>query len=190
MNTSDMIRMTLPWIGTALGGPLGGMATEFVAKKLGLSNTTVESVKAVLGGMSPEKIAELKSADQEFQLKMAELGYDQIHRMEELNAKYEVANAADVNKTMQAETTAEHWPTYSWRPAIGFAVAFNLISASLVIFIGYIFKPELVPTIPGMLTAQAGLNAVALPVLGVASWFRGKAQADPAIQTATVTQRG
>jgi hypothetical protein len=96
---------------------------------------------------------------------------------------------------MQAEAAAEHWPTYSWRPAIGFAVAFNLISASIVVFIAYIFKPTLVSDIPNMLTAQAALNGVAMPILGIASWFRGKAQAnDTALpvttQTTVVTKKG
>lgn len=186
MNPMDLIKTALPWIGTALGGPLGGIAASFVGDKLGLPAATVDTVKAVLGGMTPEKLAELRVADNEFQVKMAALGYDQIYRLEQLN----IQNAADVNKTMQAEAAAEHWPTYSWRPAIGFAVAFNLMASSIIVFIAYVFKPELVPAIPAMLTAQAGLNAVALPVLGVASYFRGKAQADPAIQTTVVSAKG
>lgn len=178
MNVLDVVKSVLPWIGTALGGPLGGVAADAIGKTLGISNTAVEDVKSILAGMSPEKLAELKQADQEFQLKMAELGYDQLYRLEKLNNESAISNAADINKTMQAEATAEHWPTYSWRPAIGFAVAFNLTSASLVVFIAYIFKPDLVAAIPNMLTAQAGLNAVAMPILGIASWFRGKAQSN------------
>lgn len=186
MNPTELIKSALPWIGTALAGPLGGIAASFVGDKLGLPAATIDTVKAVLGGMTPEKLAELHVADNEFQLKMAALGYDQIYRLEQLNTQ----NASDVNKTMQAEAAAEHWPTYSWRPAIGFAVAFNLMSASLLVFIAYIFKSELVSAIPAMLTAQAGLNAVAMPVLGIASYFRGKAQADPAIQTTVVSTKG
>lgn len=186
MSPLDIIKVALPWIGTALGGPLGGEAASFVGEKLGLSNATVDTVKNVLAGMSPEKLAEFKQHDQEFQLKMVALGYDQLYRIDQLNAQ----SAAEVNKTMQVEATSEHWPTYGWRPAIGFAVAFNLISASFVVFIAYMLKPELVPQIPGMLTAQAGLNAVAMPVLGIASYFRGKAQADPEIQTAVVSSKG
>jgi hypothetical protein len=186
MSPLDIIKAALPFIGTALGGPLGGAAASFVGEKLGLSNATVETVKSVLGGMPPEKLAELQLAEQEFKLKMTALGYDQVYRIEQLNAQ----NFSDVNKTMQVEATAEHWPTYSWRPAIGFAVAFNLVSASLVVFIAYIFKPDLVQAVPGMLAAQAGLNAVAMPVLGIASYFRGKAQADPAVPTALMTSKG
>lgn len=198
MNPLDIIKSVLPWIGTALGGPLGGIATSFVADKLGLSGATTESIKSVLSGMTPEKLAELKAADQEFQYKMASLSVDSIQKMEALNIQgYQIAvqAAGDVNKTMQTESASEHWPTYSWRPAIGFAVAFNLVSASIVVFIAYIFEPNLVPAIPGMLTAQAGLNAVAMPILGIASYFRGKAQANaealPVTTSTTVmTQKG
>lgn len=183
---NDLIKAALPWIGTALGGPFGGMAASFIGDKLGIPAATVDTVKNVLAGMTPEKLEELKVHDQEFQVKMAMLGYDQVYRLEQLNAQA----SSDINKTMQAEAAAEHWPTYSWRPAIGFAVAFNLTAASIIVIIAYIFKADLVPQIPAMLTALAGLNATALPVLGIASYFRGKAQADPAIQTPLVTAKG
>lgn len=197
MSAADIVKSLLPWIGTALGGPLGGVAANFVGEKLGLSDKTVSSVKAALSGMNAEELLKLKTAEFEFQIKMSEMGFDQIYRLEQLNINSATQNAADINKTMQAEASAEHWPTYSWRPAIGFAVAFNLVSSSFVVFIGYIFQPELVAQLPNLLTAQAGLNAVAMPILGIASWFRGKAQAEAAapvlptsIQTTTVSTKG
>lgn len=190
MNPLDIIKAALPWIGTALGGPLGGAAASFVGDKLGIPSATVDTIKSVLGGMSPEKLAELKQADNDFQLKMTQLGYDQLYRLEALETQAEQAGATDINKTMQLEASSEHWPTYTWRPAIGLAVAFNLLSSSLVVFVAYMFKPSLVSQLPGMLTAQAGLNAVAMPILGIASYFRGKAQADPAVQTIPVGAKG
>lgn len=190
MNSTDIIKTVLPWIGTALGGPLGGVAASFVGDKLGVPAATVDAVKNVLSGLSPDKLEEFKQHDQEFQLKMTQLGYDQLYKLEQLEVQEQVQSSNDVNKTMQSESSSEHWPTYSWRPAIGFAVAFNLISASLVVFIAYVFKPELTSQLPGMLTAQAGLNAVAMPILGIASYFRGKAQADPSIPTIPVSSKG
>lgn len=189
MISLEVIKSVLPWIGTALGGPLGGLATSFVADKLGLSGSTVDTVKSMLMGMTPEKLAELKAADQEFQIKMAALQIDSLEKMESLRIQgyqAEVSAATAVNTTMQSESASEHWPTYSWRPAIGFAVAFNLVSASLVVFVAYLFRPELVSQIPGMLTAQAALNGVAMPILGIASYFRGKAQVGEAAVPTTV----
>lgn len=177
---NELIKSALPWIGTALVGPLGGIAATAVGRALGLDDKSVEKVKEVLSGMTPEQVEKLKETELQVQVQLAQMGYDSLAKLEELNVRV----LESVNKTMQTEAVAEHWPTYSWRPAIGFAVAFNLISASIVIFIAYIFKPDLVPQIPGMLAAQAGLNAVAMPVLGIASYFRGKAQADPNIPPA------
>lgn len=104
-----------------------------------------------------------------------------------------VQNAGDVNKTMQTEAVAEHWPTYSWRPYIGFSFGTLGIVGGVTAAIAYIgvmffsVKPEVLSYLPGMLGAEAAIMATMAPVLGVASWFRGKMQADPSIPT---TNRG
>jgi hypothetical protein len=41
--------------------------------------------------------------------------------------------------------------------------------------------------VPGILATVARILAVVSPILGVASWYRGKMQADPSIPT---TNRG
>lgn len=174
---NELIKTVLPWIGTALVGPLGGIAVEAVANHLGLDKATVESVKDTLSGMTPEQLSELKQAEMEVQVKLQGMGYDSIQKLAEL----EVRAMESVNTTMQAEAKAEHWPTYSWRPMIGFAVAFNMFAAAILIILVYMFKQDLVAQLPNVLTALAALNATAMPVLGIASYFRGKSQADPNI---------
>lgn len=176
---NETIKAIIPTIASALGGPLAGIAVSFLSDKLGLGKVDKDTVTNILSGMTGEQLVALKTHDSELQVKLAELGFQNAQAIEEFNTR----NTEAVNKTMQAEAASEHWPTYSWRPAIGFAVAFNLISSSVVVFIAYMFKPELVAQIPNMLTAQAGLNAVALPVLGIASYFRGKMQASPDVAT-------
>jgi hypothetical protein len=100
-----------------------------------------------------------------------------------------VQNAADINKTMQTEAASEHWPTYSWRPFIGFCFgALGLLSGGTVAvaYIGVMFfhrDATLLGSLPGMLGAEAGVMFTMAPVLGIASWFRGKMQADPSIPT-------
>ena len=85
----------------------------------------------------------------------------------------DTARILAVNATMQGETKSDHWPSYSWRPFIGFV-------AGLMIFGVYFVLPLIgkqVPPVPE--TTWLTLGAI----LGVASWFRGKAQADPNIPT-------
>jgi hypothetical protein len=97
-------------------------------------------------------------------------------------------NAADVNASMQAEAASEHWPTYSWRPAIGFAVAIAVLMSVLTVFLAYgaaivLGKSDGLQYLPGILAAIAGIIGVVSPILGIASWFRGRMQADPGIPT-------
>ena len=78
-----------------------------------------------------------------------------------------------VNSTMQAEAAAEHWPTYSWRPYCGFVFGTMFLGVYFVLPLCKIAVP-VVPT-----EAWLAMGAV----LGVASWYRGKMQADPAVPT-------
>lgn len=81
-----LVRTVAPWIGTALGGPLGGMAVEAAASALGLSEKTVDAVRAAVTGMTPEQALSLKAADQQFSLRMQELGFKQVTDLEAIAA--------------------------------------------------------------------------------------------------------
>lgn len=163
MNLTSIVKDILPFLGTALGGPLGDAAATFIGSKLGIPDATVSTVTSILQGMTPEKLNELKVHEQEFQVTMAKLGYDSVQKLEELNASVILA----VNKTMQVESTSEHWASWFWRPFIGFT--FGLYICSLWIL-------PLAHVVPVTLTPDITLAIGG--ILGVASWFRGKAQAD------------
>lgn len=103
-------------------------------------------------------------------------------------ARLSVENAADINETMRAEAASEHKPTYMWRPMIGFAFAFNMAVAGVSVAVCYIYKmlggqADVLALLPQMLTQLGIVNAGALPILGIASYFRGKMQADPNVPT-------
>lgn len=87
MDWKALVSTVAPWIGTALGGPLGGAAVGAIADALGLSDKTEASIKAALSGVTPEQMLELKNADQAFQLKMQELGYANVEKLAELAMK-------------------------------------------------------------------------------------------------------
>jgi hypothetical protein len=172
-----------PLLGTLLAGPAGGAVGGLVASVLGVGNTADEVSQAL--ATNPDAAVKLRQIEADRQAKLQELATDQVKA--ELAASTQ--NAGDINKTMQAEAAAEHWPTYSWRPAIGFAVAIDLVLSVLVVAIAYIgvmageMKPEVLSYLPAMLGAMAALVGVASPILGIASWFRGRMQADPAVPT-------
>jgi hypothetical protein len=67
-----------PTIGTAIGGPLGGVAMKFLADKFTEGDTG--KVEDFLLSASPDDLKQLKTAEMEFQKHMADLGV----RLEEL----------------------------------------------------------------------------------------------------------
>jgi len=70
-----VIGAVAPTIGTALGGPMGGMAANLVSQALGCKNTPKDIEKAVQNA-TPEQLVELKKLDNDFEVKMKELDVD------------------------------------------------------------------------------------------------------------------
>jgi len=150
-----------------------------------VADKAIDIAKAVTGTQTGDAALKALQTDPSLVLKYREAVLSQELEFQKLA----VSSASDVNKTMQVEAMAEHWPSYSWRPAIGFAVSLNLLITSLTVAVAYIVvifmdkKPEILNYLPAMIGAMAALVGVATPILGIASWFRGKMQADPSIPT-------
>lgn len=164
-----------------LGGAVLAKGKEAVEEKLGIKLPDGDKP------LDPAQVVELKKAEMQHEEWLIEAGI----RREQIaleTEKLAVENAAAINATMQAEAAAEHWPTYSWRPFIGFVFgAAFLIVCVLVCILAYQAvlggKPEAIQMIPSLIAAFAALFAIPAPILGVASWFRGRMQADPNIPT-------
>ena len=86
MDFTKLLTTIAPWIGTAIGGPLGGMAVEAAANALGLTDKTTDAIKTALGGATPEQMLALKQADQAFSVQMQALGFKQVTDLEALAA--------------------------------------------------------------------------------------------------------
>jgi hypothetical protein len=171
-----------PLLGTLLGGRAGAAVGALIASSLGTGSDPADVAQVL--ATNPEALLKLKQIEADRQVKLQELLIDQS----KADIAGQVQASADVNKTMQAEAAAEHWPTYGWRPAIGFAVALAVVLAVLTVFAAYAAaiiynRPEGLAQLPGILAAIAGIIAVVSPILGIASWYRGKMQADPAVPT-------
>lgn len=169
---NGLLKKALPWIGAAATGnvpQLVNMAAIALGDALGHPvEPSQEGIQSAINGATPEQIEAAKQADRDFALKMQALGFDSLDR---LNA-HVAAAAGEVGATMRAEAAAEHWPTYSWRPFIGFV--FGLYIASL--FLLPLFGKQPVVMSADMVLAVGG-------ILGIASFYRGKMQADPSIPT-------
>lgn len=168
---NDIIKGILPWIGTALGGPLGAGVATFVASKLGVPEDTVTQTLTNMVG-NPEDAVKLKQLELDFQSHCLELGYKNITDLEQINSTVLV----EVNKTMQTEASSDHWPSYSWRPAIGFCFAAYILSLCIL---------PLFHVVP--VTLNSDMVLCIGGILGVASYFRGKSQA---INASSVSDKG
>lgn len=71
------------------------------------------------------------------------------------------------------EVISDHWPTYSWRPFNGFLFGITVFSVYVILPLAKL--P--IPAIPESVWLAWG------GILGVASWFRGKMQSDPNVNT-------
>lgn len=86
MEWGAIIKTVAPWIGTALTGPLGGLAIEAAANALGVSDKTADAVRQAVQGVTPEQMLALKQADQQFAMQMQALGFKQVSDLEAIAA--------------------------------------------------------------------------------------------------------
>ena len=156
-----------PMLGTLIGGPAGTAIGAMVSAGLGVGNTPNEVAQALQ--INPDVAVKLRQIESDNQIELQKL----LVQSEANRLAADTSAILAVNATMQAEANADHWPTYSWRPFVGFVFG--------VMFLGVYFVLPLarlpVPAVPTEAWLAIG------GVLGVASWFRGKAQADPGIPT-------
>ena len=76
----NIVGAVAPTLGTALGGPFGGMAGDVISKILGVENNP-KSIEQALANATPEQLIEIKKAEKEFEAKMKELDVD-LYKLE------------------------------------------------------------------------------------------------------------
>lgn len=102
-----LVGAVAPTLGALLGGPLGGTAVSALSNIfLGKENGTEEEVSAaVLTGMTPDKIVEMKRIDKEHEVKMAELQLDLV----KLNQTLEITYVEDVQDARKYRDDKVFW---------------------------------------------------------------------------------
>jgi hypothetical protein len=120
MDWQAIIKTVAPWIGTAVAGPLGGMAMEAAANALGVPEKTSAALKQALAGVTPDQMLALKKADQDFAIQMQTLGFKNVSDLE--------AIAAGDRKDARGMQIAQR----SWVPA-GLSI---LVTAGFFVLLG------------------------------------------------------
>lgn len=73
----DIIRNIAPTLGVALGGPMAGVATKFIADKmLGKRSASEQDIQEFVTNASPEDLVKLKEIDHQFKIDMKNLEID------------------------------------------------------------------------------------------------------------------
>jgi|TARA_R110002126_G_scaffold150793_2_gene297630 hypothetical protein len=72
---TSVIGAVAPTLGTALGGPMGGMAAKMISEVLGVPNNP-KAIEKAMAEATPEQMLELKKVEQDFEVKMKELEVD------------------------------------------------------------------------------------------------------------------
>lgn len=108
----DFLKTVAPWLVTALTGGVPGiaaMAASAIAGKLGLSDGSVDAVKAVLTGqqVTPEQLLALKQADDDFALKMRQAGFTHAENMAGIQVQADKV-AADDRASARNFAATEH----------------------------------------------------------------------------------
>jgi hypothetical protein len=184
------IALALAQFAPIVAGWLGGPKAEDVATKVvGIAKTITghDDANAALQAIQadPNLAYQFQKAVVEQQVQLAQIAAE----VEKAQIAADVSNTATVNQTMQVEAKSDHWPTYSWRPFIGFSFGVMGLTCGVTVAAAYggvmlgEAKPEVLTYLPGMLGAMAAVMTTMAPILGVAAWFRGKMQANPSVSS-------
>jgi len=71
----NIVGAVAPTLGTALGGPMAGMAGNMIAEVLGVPNNP-KAIEKGIAEATPEQMLKLKKAEQAFEVQMKELDVD------------------------------------------------------------------------------------------------------------------
>ena len=134
----QVISLGAPMLGTALGGPLGGIAGEVLAKAIGSVSLTPAAVQAALPATDPNKLAE------------AEMRWAEMIRAE---AETQRTAISETQATIRAEIASEDVLQRWWRPA--YALVLTVECAVLWAVLVHEFWTGDIQTINALVNATA-----------------------------------
>lgn len=119
----NLVRTVAPTIATAVGGPLAGMATRAISEALlgrpdGTESELVEAAKSA----TPEQLLALKTAENQFVIRMRELDLDleRIAQEDRANAREREVKTGDwTPRVLAAAVTLGFFGVLSWMIVYG-----------------------------------------------------------------------
>lgn len=121
----SLLKTLAPTLATALGGPMAGTATKFLANSLlGNEDAPQFEIEAALLGATPDQLAKIKELDNQFALEMAKLDIDVFNL--EIEDRKDARALAKVNMWPQIVLSAIFILGY-------FGLVFTLFSGHIVI---------------------------------------------------------
>ena len=76
-NLKSILGVLAPTLGTALGGPLGGMAARALSEALlGKPDGSIDDLEEVIGLASPDQLANIKKIEADFKVQLKALDVD------------------------------------------------------------------------------------------------------------------
>lgn len=116
MDWKAIVRTVAPMLGTALGGPLGGLAVKTIGEALGLSEHTEEAISTALAGAKPEDLLKLKQADQQFakDMKALDVDLERISAGDRDSARKREAETKDWTPRILAFVIVVTWGMVQW----------------------------------------------------------------------------
>ena len=134
----QVITLGAPMLGSALGGPLGGVAGEILAKAAGSIKLTPAAVQAALPAVDPARLA------------AAEAQWAEMIRAE---AETQRAAIAETQQTIRSEIASDDLLQRWWRPA--YAVELTIECAALWTVLVHEFWTGDIQTINALVGATA-----------------------------------
>lgn len=122
MDWKSLVSTVAPLLGTALGGPLAGVAVKAIGDALGLSDATEERIAEALSAPSSDALLALRQADQAFKVRMRELGIseEQLHAADRANARgMQIATKSWAPPVLAAVVTAGFFGILSYLLSYG-----------------------------------------------------------------------
>jgi len=113
MEWQTLIKNIAPVLGTALGGPFMGVAVKTIGDALNIPQATQDNIKAAIQGATPEQLAAIKNAENDFAFKMQQLGFEHAEAIAQLNVDMAKTDEKDRESARQMQIQTKSFvPTF------------------------------------------------------------------------------